>query len=80
MEAAPEILQAATQQVAICAVVPVPACGGRIRHSLGCNGYTCVHLPIRKDNAPLLNAELATVASFAARMAFSSFWIRPSVR
>ena len=52
----------------------------RSRHAGGYSGYTCAHLPVRKDNAPLLKAEDAKFASFAARMAFSSFWMRPSDR
>ena len=49
---------------------------GRIRHLGECSGYTKDHLPKIDDNAPLLNAEEARFASFAARMAFSSLWIR----
>ena len=48
----------------------------RIRHLVECSGYTMDHLPKIDDNAPLVNAEEARFASFAARMAFSSLWIR----
>ena len=36
-------------------------------------GYTCFHLPVKKESAPLPSAADAAFASFAARMAFSSF-------
>lgn len=52
----------------------------RTRHFWGHSGYTWLHLPVRKDRAPLLKAEDAREASFAARMAFSSFWTRPPLR
>lgn len=53
---------------------------GKNRRFSGYIGYTSLHLPVRKDKAPLLNAEDASEASFAARMAFSSFWTRPPLR
>ena len=36
-------------------------------------GYTWYHLPVKKESAPLPSAADAAFASFAARMAFSSF-------
>ena len=62
------------------AFVPVQNAFEMIRHFWGCIGYTFRHLPVRKDSAPLLNAVEATLASFAARMAFSSFSIRLPLR
>ena len=54
--------------------------GHRIRLLGGCNGYTDHHPSVRKDRAPLFSAFEAAEASRDARMAFSNFLIRCSVR
>ena len=66
--------------VELAPIGPGPDAAERSRRFGKYIGYTLVHLPVRKDNAPLLNAEEARFASFAARMAFSSFSIRPPVK
>jgi len=67
--------QAADRAVASVDWVPYPApdAAGRNRPAVECTGYTWIHLPVKKERAPLLSAADAAFASFAARMAFSSF-------
>ena len=55
--------------------VPYPEsdAADRNRPAVEYSGYTRVHLPVKKESAPLPSAADAAFASFAARMAFSSF-------
>lgn len=50
--------------------------GDKIRPVVGYNGYTQTHLPMLDRNPELPRKTDAILASFAARMAFSSFAIR----
>lgn len=61
--------------VALTAPVPAPAhsCVDRSHRAVEYSGYTWIHLPVRKESAPLFSAADATFASLAARMARSSF-------
>ena len=61
--------------VALTASVPAPlhACVDKFHRVEGYSGYTWIHLPVRKESAPLFSAADATFASLAARMARSSF-------
>ena len=61
--------------VALTASVPAPAhaCVDKFHRAVEYSGYTWIHLPVRKESAPLFSAADATFASLAARMARSSF-------
>ena len=65
----------AAAAVALTASVPAPAhaCVDKSHRAVEYSGYTWIHLPVRKESAPLFSAADATFASLAARMARSSF-------
>lgn len=61
--------------VVLAAPVPAPAhsCVDRSHRAVEYSGYTWIHLPVRKESAPLFNAAEAAFANLTARMARSSF-------
>lgn len=57
-------------------VVPALASCNGIHLVGGCSGYTWVHLPMRNCEPDFPKMAEAILAIFAARIAFSSLWIR----
>ena len=55
---------------------PGCGCGGSCRQAGGYSGYTWFHLPDKNGMPPCPKREEASRAIFAARMAFSSLWMR----